>query len=160
MSRYVPNNTHPGSLYDFLLQQMAAESYFETPDTYSTPGAVKDTLTRGTNRIGYTETSMPFNDGYPGLTRMTDSQADEFVRKFRIVHQWSDNPAISADPNLSGKRPTTANDAGYLELNGQQILANTGLSATLMAKLDSNRQPTNEYTLAIRSTEFRPWAKG
>jgi len=39
MSRYVPNNTHPGSLYDFLLQQMAAESYFETAGSFSSPEA-------------------------------------------------------------------------------------------------------------------------
>lgn len=147
---YVPQNINAESLYSFLLQQMAAESYFEKPMSVydNNPQEVIDALTMGTNRKSYTSEDMPFNGGYPGLTRMTKAQAEEFVKKFKIIHQWSDNPCPD------GSRPTQPGDAGYLALNGQQILANTGLSATLI------KVGANEYTLAIRSTEMRPWDKG
>ncbi len=153
MTSHVANNIDPGSLYNFLLQQMAAESYFETPDKYATPEATKEQLERGTNRDKY-KSDLPFNDGYPGLTRMTKAQAEEFVKKFKIIHQWSDNPCPD------GSRPTQPGDTGYLALNSQQILANTGLSATLIRVMAPNGDLTNEYTLSIRSTEMRPWHEG
>ena len=115
---YVPPTTNAGSLYNFLLQQMAAESYFEKPMSVydNNPQEVIDALTMGTNRKSYTSEDMPFNGGYPGLTRMTKAQAEEFVKKFKIIHQWSDNPCPD------GSRPTQPGDAGYLALNGQQNL--------------------------------------
>ena len=81
------------------------------------------------------------NEGYPGYTRMTGVQADEFLAKFAIVHQWSDDPT-----------PTGSRAGASL---GTDILANTGLSATLIQS-----KTTGAYTLAIRSTEFRSWAEG
>lgn len=45
-------NTNIASLYQFTLQQMAAESYFEGI-SLSTPAAVKEQLRLGTNRPGY-----------------------------------------------------------------------------------------------------------
>ena len=63
--------------------------------------------------------------------------------KFEVIHQWSD------DPTPTGPRPTEAGVAN------PAVVANTGLSATLNRKKDSNGNLTNEYTLAIRSTEFR-----
>jgi len=144
-------NTNIDSLYDFALQQMAAESYFENSQSWGDPVEVTRLLQLGTNREDFTNPTSP--NGYPGLTRMTAAQADEFVSKFTIIHQWSDNPTI-----LNGTpapRPAAPGDAGYLALNGQQILANTGLSATLIR---SNE--TGQYTLAIRSTEYRNWSDG
>ena len=45
-------NTNIGSLYEFTLQQMAAESYFEGINL-SVNEAVKTQLRLGTNRLGY-----------------------------------------------------------------------------------------------------------
>jgi hypothetical protein len=142
------SNTSINSLYDFMLQQTAAESYFEDVDLTKTD-AVKVRLKLGANREGYLTNPNPdLNGGYAGYTRMTDSQADEFLSKFQIVHQWSDNPT----PN--GSRPAVEGSYAYPRLNAE-ILANTGLSATLIKD-----KATGSFTLAIRSTEFRNWALG
>jgi hypothetical protein len=142
------SNTSIKSLYDFLLQQTAAESYFEGV-ALNDPIAVKEGLKLGANRKGYTTNPNPdLNGGYAGYTRMTESQADEFLSKFQIVHQWSDNPT----PN--GSRPAVEGSYAYPRLNAE-ILANTGLSATLIKD-----KATGSFTLAIRSTEFRNWALG
>lgn len=143
----MPLNTNIASLYEFTLQQMAAESYFEDFAPTDT-GQVRDALIRGTNRIGYVTGNDSLNKGFPGYTRMTSQQADEFLSKYSIVHQWSDNPSTGIQ--APGKRPAPDGI-----LNTQEMLANTGLSATLI-KVNGK----NEYTLAIRSTESRSWEKG
>lgn len=149
-------NTNIASLYEFTLQQMAAESYFEGIGLTDTD-KIRDALRLGTNRLGYPpgagEHNTGLNEGYPGYTRMTTQQADEFLEKFKIVHQWSDNPTPD------GKRPLPEGIDGKPKLNAGDLLANTGLSATLIEKVE-NGQATGEYTLAIRSTEFRDWSKG
>jgi len=149
------------SLYEFTLQQMAAESYLEDPSRLSEREYLVRQLTRGTNREGYkvgTESSL--NQGWPGFTRMTDSQADEFLGKYLIVHQWSDNPCtMDGVPIASRPAIDYEHDEGLL-LNSQEMLANTGFSATLIRFRDENGALTNEYTLAIRSTEFRSWSEG
>ena len=43
---------------------------------------------------------------------------------------------------------------------GSDVLANTGVSTTLIRRKDSSGNLTNEYTLAIRSAAFRDWAEG
>ncbi len=95
-------NTNIASLYEFTLQQMAAESYFEGIGLTDTD-KIRDALRLGTNRLGYPpgagEHNTGLNEGYPGYTRMTTQQADEFLEKFKIVHQWSDNPTPD------GRRP-------------------------------------------------------
>jgi Ca2+-binding RTX toxin-like protein len=145
------SNSNIEALYDFTLQQMAAESYFEGMSLSDT-NSVRDALIRGTNRIGYPpgagEGNTSLNQGYPGYTRMTESQADEFLGKYRIIHQWSD------DPTPTGSRPAPEGIAGKPKLN-TDVLANTGLSATLIQD-----KATGSFTLAIRSTEFRAWDKG
>ena len=145
-------NTNIASLYEFTLQQMVAESYFEGVDTNDT-SRIRNRLILGTNREGYKTGNNSLNEGYPGYTRMTSLQADEFLSKYKIVHQWSD------DPTLTGSRPRVEGNPAFDQLNNK-ILANTGLSATLIQKRDSNGVLINEYTLAIRSTEFRDWADG
>jgi len=143
------SNTNIASLYDFTLQQMAAESYFEGI-SLADVDELRRRLRLGTNRLGYPDdaggSNTTLNQGYPGYTRMAGVQADEFMERFAIVHQWSDNPT----PN--GTRTGAALGPG--------ILANTGLSATLIRKKDDSGNLTNEYTLAVRSTEFRSWATG
>ena len=148
-------------LYEYTLQQMAAESYLEDSSRLSDRDYLVDKLTTGTNRAGFTVgTSDDLNQGWPGFTRMTESQAFEFLSKYKIVHQWSDNPCTK-DGEQIAPRPAIdyVHDRGLL-LNGPDMLANTGLSATLIRKLDAFGHDTNEYTLAIRSTEFRDWDKG
>ena len=85
---------------------------------------------------------------------MTSQQADEFLSKFTLVHQWSDNPSLDVNGQPVAPRPAAEGRAEFDQLN-DEILANTGLSATLIQD-----KRTGEYTLAIRSTEFRSWAKG
>jgi len=119
-------SVHLETWYGFVLLQMASESYLETVDLLIEDD-VKEALQRGNNR-----------EGFPakGVTQFTDLQAEDFVRKFQIIAQASDYP----DPN----RTTPVYYAGT------NILANTGMSATLIQK-----RGTNEFTLAIRSTESR-----
>ena len=141
-------NTNIKQLYGYILQQMAAESYFEGNELNSIE-EIKKQLYLGANREGYKTNNTDLNEGYPGYTRMTKQQADEFLDKFKIVHQWSDNPTPT------GKRPLPEGIDGKPKLNAGDLLANTGLSATLIQD-----KATGAFTLAIRSTEFRDWSKG
>ena len=141
-------NINIKQLYSYILQQMAAESYFEGNELNSAE-EIKKQLHLGANREGYKTGNTALNEGYPGYTRMTTQQADEFLEKFKIVHQWSDNPTPD------GKRPLPEGIDGKPKLNAGDLLANTGLSATLIQD-----KTTGAFTLAIRSTEFRDWNKG
>ena len=140
-------NTNIKQLYGYILQQMAAESYFEGNELNSIE-EIKKQLYIGANREGYKTDNADLNEGYPGYTRMTTQQADEFLEKFKIVHQWSDNPTPT------GKRPLPEGIDGKPKLNAGDLLANTGLSATLIQD-----KATGAFTLAIRSTEFPTGAK-
>ncbi|MCC2637533.1 MAG: hypothetical protein K0Q68_1252 [Moraxellaceae bacterium] len=146
-------------LYEFTLMQLAAESYIEDPLELQDPVKLKRSLTLGTNRLGYNNSddsslgNPGLNGGWPGFTRMTNLQFAEFHEKFEIIHQWSDNPSEGAVPGTR-PAPDTTHTAGLI-LNSQEMLANTGLSATLI-----QRRGTDEYTLSIRSTESRAWANG
>jgi len=44
---------------------------------------------------------------------------------------------------------------GVFELSGEQVLANTGLSATLIKNIDPTSPYFGTYTLAVRSTEYQ-----
>src|SRR5689334_16174111 len=116
--------------YAVVLQQMAAEAYFEDTDL-SSERAVTQSLVAGNNRFGFNA----------GLTRFADEQVAEFLNEFRIAAQGSDKPS------LPRRNP--------IYYAGTNIVANSGLAATL-----SQKNGTNEFTLSIRSTEFQPWAKG
>ena len=130
--------------YGFLLQQVAAESYFEHSDGYSGAAAV-EALRFGGNRTG---PDIPI----VSATRMANSQAAEFLARYQIIHQWSDDPRRTT--------PLNPGDPGYIALDGKQILANSGLSATLIKTIEPGTPYSNTYTLAIRSTENRPEAIG
>lgn len=131
------------TLYDFVLQQMAAESYIESG--YASVD-VEAALNKGANREKKEGADQNLNEGYVGFTRMSRVQISEFLKKFKVVNQWSDNP--------DGQRPGAVdNDTALKKLN-IDILANTGLSATLINRLNDQGQPTDQYTLSIRSTEF------
>jgi len=56
------------SLYNFLLQQMAAESYLESPAAWNDPGLLEQLLQLGSNREDFTDPNFTFNGGYRGLT--------------------------------------------------------------------------------------------
>lgn len=127
--------------YDAVLKQMAAEAYLEGVDL-SEPADIKAALVQGNNRPGFEPR---------GLTRFSEVQANEFLTRFQIVHHWSDNPlSATVGPN----------DPGYLSLNGQQILANSGISATLIKNIDPASAQFGSYTLSIRSTEYQSAANG
>ena len=118
--------------YELALLQMVAESYLESINVEITDD-VEDALKRGNNRPGFPEER--------GFNRFTPIQARELTSHFQVIHQASDNP--------NGTR------TGPVYYAGTNILANTGMSATLIQK-----RGTNEYTLAIRSTEYQPVSKG
>src|SRR4051812_4119899 len=126
--------------YDFVLQQLAAESYFEGVDL-TTRDEVATILINGNNRQQFL-TAEP-----KGLTRATPLQAEELLSRFQILHQWSDNP--------DRIRNVLPGEPGYVTLNGEQILANTGLSATLIKNIDPDSPYFGTYTLAARSTEYQ-----
>lgn len=84
-------NANIDTLYEFTLQQMAAESCFEG-ESPSDTAATERRLLFGTNRPGCQFGPPTLNEGYPGYTRMTSVQADEFLSKHSLVLQWSDNP--------------------------------------------------------------------
>lgn len=77
-------NTNIESLYDYVLQQMAGESYFEGISPTDVE-LIRDRLRLGTNREGYPPGAgtgnASLNEGYPGNTRMTKAQADEFLEQ-------------------------------------------------------------------------------
>lgn len=98
-------NNDAGSLYQFLLQQLAAESYISNADR-NIPALMRAALVdRGNNRAGYPSV---------GLTRMTNPQFDEFFDRYEIVHQLSDDPGDGQPEVFNG------------------IPLNTGFSATLL----------------------------
>ena len=108
-------NTNIESLYDYTLQQIAAESYFEginLQDALST-NAIRFQLRLGTNRLGYQSGPPDLNEGFPGYTRMTSQQIDEFLDKFQLVHQWSDNPTPT------GSRPAAEGRSDRPQLNDE-----------------------------------------
>lgn len=59
-------NTNIASLYDFTLQQMAAESYFEGIATTDSAG-IRRQLILGTNREGYKTSNPDLNEGNPAI---------------------------------------------------------------------------------------------
>jgi Ca2+-binding RTX toxin-like protein len=118
--------------YEAVVHQMAAEAYFENVDLID-PRQVGDALRRGNNRLGFPDDR--------GLTRFTTLQADEFMAAYRVVAQASDYP----DPNRTSP----------VYYAGTNILANTGMAATLI-----QTRGTGEFTLAIRSTEFERVSRG
>jgi Ca2+-binding RTX toxin-like protein len=114
--------------YEFALQQIAGESYFDgVVDFAGQQALVTDRLRSGNNRDGFEK---------KGFSRLTDAQVAEFLATFQLVAQASDY----ADSQRIGP----------VYYPGTTILANSGMSATLI-----HRKGTNEFTLAIRSTEFR-----
>lgn len=146
-------------IYEFSIQQIVAESYLEEADLFDDEGYLARKLLLGTNRPGYSNADIPdlgnpdLNQGWPGYTRLTQPQIDEFLANYTVIHQWSDNPSTGP---VAGSRPAPdLEHTGGLILNGPAMLANTGFSATLIQKKDSN-----EYTLSIRSTESRAWEHG
>jgi Ca2+-binding RTX toxin-like protein len=134
-------STSVSTLYDFLLLQLAAESYL-TESPFDEDASVKQALQRGNNRAEFV---AQLTDPLRGKTRAADSQAKEFLTRFRILDQWSD------DPRRRGN--VTIGEDAYRELAGEQILANSGLSVTLTRDIDPTSPRLNSVTLSIRSTE-------
>lgn len=122
-------NRDINSIYQYLLQQHAAEVYLENVN-YDRE-TLEGRLAQGNNR-------EPDTTGRAGQTRLTSAQIQEFLSSYSVVHQWSDNPQLADDRLFEGGP-----------------LANSGFSATLIRKNE-----TNEYTLAIRSTEILATAQG
>ena len=116
------------SLYQFLLQQHAAEAYIDNAVLLDENALRNALVTLGNNRFGYSD---------KGLTRLTEQQFTEFVARYDIIQQISDNPTGGGAETWRG------------------IPLNTGFSATLLR----DRQ-TLQYTFAIRSVESKLTAEG
>jgi Ca2+-binding RTX toxin-like protein len=108
---------------------MLAETYLEGDQPLSRDELLA-ALRLGNNRPGFQPR---------GYVRFAESQVDELLGGYDVIHQVSD------DPN---KRLPGQSSVG-------RFYDNTGMSATLLRK-----RGTNEYTLAIRSTEYRNQSQG
>ena len=119
--------------YDFVLQQMAAESYLDGWKDLSNTDR-QNRLLLGSNNIYFLQAGeTPTTPVLNGATRMTATQAADFTSRYTIVdHRSNDDPRF-------------ANTDGVIT----EIGDGTGFSATLM--LDNQ---TGEYTLSMRSTEY------
>lgn len=122
---------------DYVIQQMVAEGYLDGV-VLSDPVALGQRLRDGNNDLRNSYVASQDQNNLPGKTRLTDTQITYFNERWEVVdHRGNDDARFAATG--------PANGVG----NG------TGFSATLMR----NRQ-TDEYTLAIRSTEYADDDKG
>src|SRR2546429_449837 len=94
--------------FDLVLSQIAAESYFDGISDFQRDPRVTDRLVKGNNRDGFSA---------EGFTRLADVQAADFLSRFQIIHQASDDQTLPR--------------AGPVYYEGTNILANSGFSATL-----------------------------
>ena len=104
-------------LYSFALQQVAAESYLEALAALD-QDAQEAALRRGNNRAEFVS---DLNANLGGKTRLAASQVAELLANVRILDQWSDDPRRH--------RNVEPGDHAYREIDGRQILANSGFSA-------------------------------
>ena len=132
----------PEQAYRFLLRQVAAESYLEGLAALDKE-AIQAALRRGNNRKEFV---VDLNANLAGKTRLANDQVTEFLSGIRFLDQWSDDPRR--------KRNLELGDHAYRELDGRQILANSGFSATLMQDIDPTSPDFGSVTLSFRSTEF------
>lgn len=132
----------PEKAYRFLLRQVAAESYLEGLAALDKE-AIQTSLRRGNNRKEFV---VDLNANLAGKTRLAADQVAEFLDGIKLLDQWSDDPRR--------KRNLEPGDHAYRELDGRQILANSGFSATLMQDIDPSSPDFGSVTLSFRSTEF------
>ncbi len=132
----------PERAYRYLLRQVAAESYLEGAAAFD-DGATRISLRRGNNREEFV---VDLNANLAGKTRLAADQVAELLGGIKLLDQWSDDPRrkLNLEPG----------DHAYRELDGRQILANSGFSATLMQDIDPSSPDFGSVTLSFRSTEF------
>lgn len=128
--------------YRFLLRQVSAESYLEGLENIDKE-ALQTALRRGNNRREFV---ADLNANLAGKTRLAANQVAEFTSGIKLLDQWSDDPRRKGNLQLG--------DHAYRELDGRQILANSGFSATLMQDIDPSSPDFGSVTLSLRSTEF------
>lgn len=135
-------STNIQTWYDFVLQQMAAESYLNGWNNLLHEEKVAR-LNLGSNNPDYLQNGQTSTTPIlPGATRMTATQAADFTTRYRVVDHRGNDDARFANLGVN------ADGVNVLVGNG------SGLSATLMEKLDANGNRTGEFTLSIRSTEY------
>ncbi|MBK9160234.1 MAG: hypothetical protein IPM27_01455 [Nitrosomonadales bacterium] len=83
-------STNINTWYNFVLEQMAAESYWGQSELFGGNRTAADVLMFGSNNpnqyVGLNPVNLPT---LPGATRMTASQADYFLQNYEIVDQLS-----------------------------------------------------------------------
>lgn len=125
--------------YDFVLQQMAAESYLD--QIGKNGNDLTKVLMLGSNNAGYPQSNgeypLPDTKILDGATRMTATQATDFTTRYSIIDHRANDDARFAAMGIN------ANGVNIQIGNG------SGLSATLL--LDNT---TGQYTLSVRSTEY------
>jgi Ca2+-binding RTX toxin-like protein len=128
--------------YSMLVSQVVAEAYFEGIDLADL-NLTNIRLRNGNNRPEFVRNVL---ENLPGKTRLAEGQAKEWAARFKILDQWSDDPRRRGNLELG--------DHAYREVDGKQILANSGFSATLMRSIDPSSPDFGSTILSFRSTEF------
>jgi Ca2+-binding RTX toxin-like protein len=129
-------------IYSMLLNQVVAEAYLEGIDSGNLAATIIR-LRNGNNRPEFVRNVL---ENLPGKTRHAEAQANEWSARFKVLDQWSDDPRRH--------RNVEPGDHAYREIDGRQILANSGFSATLMQDIDPSSPHFGSVTLSFRSTEF------
>ena len=71
--------------YDFVLQQMVAESYIHHASEFGGALSIGDVLMFGSNNPAYQGGLLQSEPLLPGATRMTATQAEDFLTRYEIV---------------------------------------------------------------------------
>lgn len=84
-------STNIKTWYDFILQQMAAESYWDQSDKFGGNRTAADVLMFGSNNPNqYIGLDPAILTTLPGATRMTETQATDFTTRYTIVSHLPD----------------------------------------------------------------------
>lgn len=136
-------STNIQTWYNFVLQQMAAESYLNGWNDLSGIDQ-QNRLLLGNNNYNFLQADQtPTSDILPGATRLTATQAADFTARYQVIDHRSNDDARFATQGVNAQGVNI------------QIGNGSGLSATLM--FDTVAQ---QYTLSVRSTEYRDNADG
>lgn len=93
-------STNIKTWYDFILQQMAAESYLDQSVRFGGTRTVSDVVMLGSNNPSYMQNNkipQPADAILNGATRMTATQAADFTSRFTIIdHRSNDDPRFAS----------------------------------------------------------------
>src|SRR3546814_280282 len=100
--------------YDFVLQQMVAESYLDGIDL-SNRDAVAIRLQNGNNHYSLSL------EKFTSYTRMTEVQADDFLKGYEVIDQRSNDLQSGFSATLM-KNMETGNNRGQTPIKGFSLI--------------------------------------